>query len=174
MLGRHLSRLVVLSALSIAASACGSSDGAKKDDKAPPKPTSYQITVDGSSVIGASKNKPYPGAALVDLRDGKRVEIGTEKELEALQEPLVWIEPSDPEIHFLNLRLEDASRFRTDKRGGQVLDKHVKAGARFVVRDALDRAYGVTIEDYTAGDRKVAAIRLRIDLPKAAATKKTP
>ena len=111
-----------------------------------------------------SKGQPYPGAMLIDLARVEPIVINNEAEMNALTQPVVWVEPADPEIDFKNVTFEEPARFRVrEGNGGQLLDAEVKAGATFVVRGADGARFRVTLEAYTPGGREIASLKLRIE-----------
>ncbi len=142
--------------------ACASSGDRNRDVGAQAPPTSFDIAVDATSVVGASLQRPYPGAALIDLRDGQRVDIVKEQDLDALEQPLLWIEPSDPEVHFRNVTLVTPGIFQPGERGGQLRRDVIKVGTVARVRGGDGVIYEVAISAYTSGKRDTAALTVRI------------
>lgn len=142
---------------------CAACAGAPSKPVVPPPPSNYDVTVGPMSVIGASKNKPYPGAALVDLRDGSRVEATSEEDFAPLTQPLVWVEPTDPEIHFLNLVVEQPSDAVKTSRGIRIPASRITVGQRYRVRSAKGQRFRVSVKGFTAGDRAKARLVIHVE-----------
>ena len=135
----------------------------------PPPPSSYDVTVGPSSVIGASLNKPYPGAALVNLRDGSRLEVAADKDLAAITQPAMWLEPSDPEIHFVNLVVVAPSDSVKSAEGVRLPTSRVTVGQTILVRSAKGQQYRLTVKEFQPGNRAQARLVVHVKRGKVVA-----
>jgi len=147
----------VLLAILLLVGACGSTtsdatpgEPALSDD---PTPTGFRLVVD-------AKNR---GAALFDLVTGEAVVAKTDADVVGRTTPSVWLEPTDPEIAFIAVTVEEPERFDVDERGGEVKRDQIASGAAFEVKGANGQRFRVEIVEYIPGDRDTARFVVQVD-----------